>query len=133
MTSPSPNLFASTRRCLRSLAQGMRRMFWASVCLTGGERWKLVTNAQGRPRIIARMCTDFLELSGVVMSASHSVWIAANHQNLFEMMLIKELRSAWDLICNTIATRDMFCFPLSQDEANFNCVSILDSDVSFSI
>ncbi|KAM0023812.1 putative homeobox-leucine zipper protein GLAB [Helianthus debilis subsp. tardiflorus] len=77
---------------------------------------------------MARMCTDFQELSGVVMSATHSVWIAANHRYLFEMMLIKELRGVWDFLCHMIATRDMFCFPLSQDEANFNYVSILDSD-----
>ncbi|MFS8013572.1 putative homeobox-leucine zipper protein GLAB [Helianthus anomalus] len=94
------------------------------------ERWNLVANATGRPRIMARMCTDFQELSGVVMSATHSVWIAANHQHLFEMMLIKELRSVRDLLCHMIATRDMFFFPLSQDEANFNYVSILNSDVS---
>ncbi|MFS8013574.1 putative homeobox-leucine zipper protein GLAB [Helianthus anomalus] len=92
------------------------------------ERWNLVANAPGRPRIMARMCTDFQELSGVVMSATYSVWITANHQHLFEMMLIKELRSVWDLLCHMIATRDMFFFPLSQDEANFNYVSILNSD-----
>ncbi|MFS8013558.1 hypothetical protein Hanom_Chr14g01334351 [Helianthus anomalus] len=67
------------------------------------------------------------------MSASHSVCIAANHRHLFEIMLIKESRSVWDLLRNTIATRDMFYFPLSQHEANFNCVSILDSDVSLQV
>ncbi|KAJ0705506.1 putative homeobox-leucine zipper protein GLAB [Helianthus annuus] len=124
----APNLFESTTRCLRSLAQRMRRMFCATVCLTSWERWNLVANVPGRPRIMARMYNDFQGVSGVVMSATHSVWIAANHRHLFEMMLIKDLRSVWDVLCHTIATRDMYSFPLSQDEANFNCVSILDSN-----
>ncbi|KAJ0856178.1 putative homeobox-leucine zipper protein GLAB [Helianthus annuus] len=101
----APNLFESTTRCLRSLAQRMRRVFCATVCLTSWERWNLVANVPGRPRIMARMYNDFQGVSGVVMSATHSVWIAANHRHLFEMMLIKDLRSVWDVLCHTIATR----------------------------
>ncbi|XP_076936088.1 homeobox-leucine zipper protein ROC5-like [Bidens hawaiensis] len=132
-TSPTlhPDLYEEMKISLNRLARRMTGIFCAGVCLTGGQKWELVVGAPGRPRIMARKCiSGFGEPFGIVMSATYSVWIPANHQHLYGLLLTKDLRCLWDVIYHRIATENMIDFPLSEDESNPNCISILNSNTS---
>ncbi|XP_076897047.1 homeobox-leucine zipper protein ROC5-like [Bidens hawaiensis] len=132
-TSPTlhPDLYQHLKISLHSLARRMTSIFCAGVCLTGGQHWESVASASGRPRIMARKCiTGFGEPFGIVLSATYSVWIPANHQRLFDLLLTKDLRCLWDVIYHRIATENMIHFPLSEDESSPNCISILNSNTS---
>ncbi|KAI3800162.1 hypothetical protein L1987_35472 [Smallanthus sonchifolius] len=129
--SPTLNhhLSLDTKRSLKGLAQRMTSIFCAGVCLTGGQQWDLVVDAPGRPRIMARKCINGLgEPFGIIASATYSVWIAAQHRHLFDMLLTRDLRCVWDVMFHNIATGNMIHFPLGQDDTSPNCISILSSN-----
>ncbi|XP_076910148.1 homeobox-leucine zipper protein HDG1-like [Bidens hawaiensis] len=128
--SPTLNthLLKDAKRSLKCLAQRMTCMFCDGICLTDGQGWDLISEAPGRPRIMARKCVvGSSEPVGIITSATYSVWIPTDHQQLFGLLQRKDLRCMWDLICHSIATNDMINFPLSQDKTNSNCILILNS------
>ncbi|KAL8248007.1 hypothetical protein R6Q59_009223 [Mikania micrantha] len=132
-TSPTltGHLSINTKISLKGLAKRMTSIFCDAVCLTGDQQWDLVADAPGRPRIMARKCMSTKNkpfLKRIITSASYSVWIPANHGHLFDLLLTKELRCIWDVICHEIASKNMIHFPLGQDEISPNCISILSSN-----
>ncbi|KAK9060895.1 hypothetical protein SSX86_018077 [Deinandra increscens subsp. villosa] len=122
-------LLLDRKRSLKGLAQRMTSIFCAAVCSTGDQQWDMVADAPGKPRIMARKCESGLgEPSGIIISATYSVWMPAKHRQLFDLLLTKELRCVWDVICHKIAIRKMFHFPLGQNENSPNSISILNSN-----
>ncbi|KAI3793036.1 hypothetical protein L1987_35648 [Smallanthus sonchifolius] len=133
--SPTLNhhLSLDTKRSLKGLAQRMASIFCAGVCLSGGQQWDLVMDAPGRPRIMARKCVNGLgEPFGIIATATYSVWIAAQHRHLFDMLLTRDLRCVWDVMFHNIASGSMIHFPLGQDDTSPNCISILSSNETVS-
>ncbi|KAK1427355.1 hypothetical protein QVD17_16038 [Tagetes erecta] len=129
--SPTLNqhLFLGTKRNLKCLAQRMKSIFCAGVCLSGGGQWDLISHAPGKPRIMTRKCISGVgEPLRMIACATISVWIAAKHRHLFDLLLTKQLRCVWDVICHGIANETMVHFPLGQDEISRNCISILKSN-----
>ncbi|XP_076953061.1 homeobox-leucine zipper protein ROC5-like [Bidens hawaiensis] len=130
-TSPTLNthLLKDAKRSLKCLAQRMKSIFCVGICLTSGHGWDLISEAPGRPRIMARKCVvGSSESLRIITSATYSVWIPTNHQHLFGLLLRKDLRCMWDLICHRIATNDMINFPLGQDKTDSNSILILNSN-----
>ncbi|KAI3723126.1 hypothetical protein L2E82_34490 [Cichorium intybus] len=132
VSSPTANyqLDQATRTCLKGLARRMVNIFCAGVCLTGGQRWNLVSNA---PRIMTRRSMNGPgpgEPSGTILSATSSVWIPTTHRHLFDLLLNKDMRCMWDVLCHGNATQNVAHFPMSHDDSNPNSISLLSSDTS---
>ncbi|XP_076883188.1 homeobox-leucine zipper protein ANTHOCYANINLESS 2-like [Bidens hawaiensis] len=130
-TSPTLNthLLKDTKRSLKCLAQRMKSIFCAGICLTDCQGWDLISDAPGSPTIMARKCVvGSSEPLGLITSATHSVWIPTNHHHLFGLLLRKDLRCMWDMMCHRIATNAMIHFPLGQDKTDSNCILILNSN-----
>ncbi|KAI3518904.1 hypothetical protein L1887_07793 [Cichorium endivia] len=130
VSSPTANyqLDQVTRTCLKGLARRMINIFCAGVCLTGGQRWNLVSNA---PRIMTRRSMNGPgEPSGTILSATSSVWIPTTHRHLFDLLLNKDMRCIWDVLCHGNATQNVAHFPMSHDDSNPNSISLLSSDTS---
>ncbi|XP_076953065.1 homeobox-leucine zipper protein ANTHOCYANINLESS 2-like [Bidens hawaiensis] len=129
-TSPTLNthLLKDTKGSLKCLAQRMKSIFCAGICLTDGQGWELISEAPGTPRVMEHKCVVGSSEPLLITSATYSVWIPTNHQHLFGLLIRQDLRCMWDLICHKIATNDMIHFPLGQDKNDSNCILTFNSN-----
>lgn len=112
------------------LAQRMTRDFCAGVCATM-HVWQLVQagNVGEEARLIIRNSVDKPgEPSGIVLSATTSVWMPITHQRLFDFLRDEQLRSEWDELSHGGPMQEMVHVAKGQDRAN--CVSLLRATVS---
>lgn len=112
------------------LAQRMTRDFCAGVCGTM-HAWQLVQagNAGEEARLIIRNSMDKPgEPSGVVLSATTSVWMPVSHQSLFDFLRDEQLRSEWDELSHGGPMQEMVHVAKGQDRASR--VSLLRATVS---
>ncbi|KAL7613233.1 hypothetical protein Lser_V15G09333 [Lactuca serriola] len=121
-TTANNQLDQHIRSCLKGLARRMTSNFCAGVCLTGGQWWNLVSDAPARIMTRKSMSSP----PGTILSATISIWIPITHRRLFDLLLNKELRCMWDVLCN--ATGNVAHFPMSHDTNNPNSISLLSSD-----
>lgn len=113
------------KRSMAKLAHRMTRNFSAGVCATM-YMWRLVQLGNVNPdtRLIIRNSSDNPgEPSGLVLSATTSVWIPVTHQNLFNFLRDEQLRSEWDELSNGGPMQEMVHIAKGQDHAS--CVSLL--------
>jgi len=68
------------------------------------------------------------EPSGVVLSASTSVWIPVPRQHLFDFLRDEKLRGKWDILANGGSLEVVACLIKSHDGTN--CVSVFCPPVS---
>lgn len=102
------------------LAQRMTRDFCAGVCGTM-HAWQLVQagNAGEEARLIIRNSMDKPgEPSGVVLSATTSVWMPVSHQSLFDFLRDEQLRSEWDELSHGGPMQEMVHVAKGQDRAS---------------
>ncbi|CAI9274022.1 unnamed protein product [Lactuca saligna] len=122
-TTANYQLDQHTRSCLKDLARRMTSSFCAGVCLTGGQQWNLVSDAPARIMTRKSMSSP---PAGTILSATISIWIPITHRRLFDLLLNKELRCMWDVLCN--ATGNVAHFTMTHDTNNPNSISLLSSD-----
>ncbi|PSR93421.1 Homeobox-leucine zipper protein like [Actinidia chinensis var. chinensis] len=107
------------------LAHRMTRSYCAGVCATMN-MWQLVQigNVGEEVRLMIRKSVDKPgEPSGLVLSASTSVWMPVSHQRLFDFLRDEQLRSEWDELSHGGPMQEMLNIAPGQDRGN--CVSLL--------
>ena len=112
------------------LANRMTRSYCAGVCATM-HMWQLVQvgNMGEEARLMIRNSVDKSgEPSGLVLSATTSVWMPVSHQRLFDFLRDEQLRSEWDELSHGGPMQEMVNIALGQDRGN--CVSLLRATVS---
>lgn len=128
-TNPSDDnsgLSLTGKRNTVKLAHRMTRNFCSGVCATM-YTWQLVQLGNMSPdtRLIIRNSSGNSpgEPSGLVLSATSSVWLPVAHQNLFNFLRDEQLRSEWDELSNGAPMQEMVRVSKGQDHAS--CVSLL--------
>ncbi|GFZ15287.1 homeodomain GLABROUS 7 [Actinidia rufa] len=115
------------------LAHRMTRSYCAGVCATMN-MWQLVQigNVGEEVRLMIRKSVDKPgEPSGLVLSASTSVWMPVSHQRLFDFLRDEQLRSEWDELSHGGPMQEM-----AANNTNQNAMLILQetqSDASGSL
>ena len=105
---------------MAKLAQRMTRNFCAGVCATK-HKWEVVQvgNMGEDARLMIRKGVNGPgEPSGIILSATLSVWIPVQQQQLFELLQNEELRSRWDLLSHGGQMQQMIRIPKGQDSGN---------------
>ncbi|KAL1813824.1 hypothetical protein DCAR_0626200 [Daucus carota subsp. sativus] len=108
------------KRSMAKLAQRMTRNFCAGVCATK-HKWEVVQvgNMGEDARLMIRKGVNGPgEPSGIILSATLSVWIPVQQQQLFELLQNEELRSRWDLLSHGGQMQQMIRIPKGQDSGN---------------
>ncbi|XP_052183077.1 homeobox-leucine zipper protein ANTHOCYANINLESS 2-like [Diospyros lotus] len=113
------------RRSVVKLAQRMTRSFCSGVCATV-HLWQLVEggNVGEDTRILIRTSTDNPgKPSGLVLSATTSVWMPLPHQHVFNYLRDEQMRGNWDELSNgRLAQQTVF---IAEGQDHGNCVSLL--------
>ncbi|KAK1392734.1 Homeobox-leucine zipper protein ANTHOCYANINLESS 2 [Heracleum sosnowskyi] len=105
---------------MAKLAQRMTRNFCAGVCATT-HNWEVVQvgNVGKGARLMTRKSVHSLgEPSGIVLSATLSIWMPVQQQQLFDLLQNEELRSRWDLLSHGGQMHQMVCIAKGQDCGN---------------
>ncbi|XP_057481341.1 homeobox-leucine zipper protein ANTHOCYANINLESS 2-like isoform X2 [Actinidia eriantha] len=113
------------RTSMVRLANRMTRSYCAGVCATV-HMWQLVQvgNMGEEARLLIRNSVDKPgEPSGLVLSATTSVWMPVSHQRLFDFLRDEQLRSEWDELSHGGPMQEMVRIAPGQDRGN--CVSLL--------
>uniref|UniRef100_A0A803M0G9 Uncharacterized protein n=1 Tax=Chenopodium quinoa TaxID=63459 RepID=A0A803M0G9_CHEQI len=131
---PNDTTGVITQEGRRSILKLMRRIsnnFSSGLCASSACRWeKLQVGGLGADVcVMSRVSVDEPgEPSGVVLSASTSVWIPVPRQHIFEFLRDEKLRGKWDILANggpmEVVAR------LSKSHDVNNCVSLLCPPVS---
>lgn len=113
----------TAKRSIAKLAHRMTGKFCSGVCGTV-HAWQQVENMSPETRLIIRNSSDNpSEPSGLVLSATSSVWIPVPHESLFHFLRDEKLRSEWDELSHGGPMQEMIHIPKGQDRAS--CVSLL--------
>lgn len=118
------------RRSIAKLAQRMTRNFCAGVCGTV-HKWEVVqveNMGEGARLMIRKGVHNPGEPSGVVLSATMSVWMPVQQQKLFDLLQNEQLRSLWDVLSHGGAMQQMVRIAKGQDRGN--SISLLRASVS---
>ncbi|XP_048496956.1 homeobox-leucine zipper protein ROC5 isoform X2 [Beta vulgaris subsp. vulgaris] len=126
---PEDTTGAVTQEGRRSILKLMRRIsnnFCSGLCASSACRWeKLQVGGLGADVcVMSRVSIDEPgEPSGVVLSASTSVWLPVTRQHLFDFLKDEKLRGKWDILANggpmEVIAR------LSKSHDGNNCVALL--------
>lgn len=115
----------------------MRRLsnnFCAGLCGASACRWEKL-QAGGLAADLCVMSRVGLnepgEPSGVVLSASTSIWVPVPRQDLFDFLRDEKLRAEWDILADGGPLEVISRLFKSHDENN--CVSILCPQVSTAV
>ncbi|KZV26725.1 homeobox-leucine zipper protein ANTHOCYANINLESS 2-like [Dorcoceras hygrometricum] len=114
------------RRSMLKLAQRMTTNFCAGVCASTVHKWnKLRTDSVGEDvRVMTRRSIDDPgEPSGIVLSASTSVWLPVSPHRVFDFLRNVSLRCEWDILSHGGPMQEMAHIAKGQDQGN--CVSLL--------
>lgn len=118
------------RRSIAKLAQRMTRNFCAGVCGTV-HRWEVVrveNMGEGARLMIRKGVHNPGEPSGVVLSATMSVWMPVQQQKLFDLLQNEQLRSQWDVLSHGGPMQQMVRIAKGQDRGN--SISLLRASAS---
>ncbi|XP_074294206.1 homeobox-leucine zipper protein HDG1-like [Silene latifolia] len=119
---------ATTPEGKRSIVKLMKRIsnnFCSGLCASSSRRWEKlqIGGLSADVSIMSRICVNEPgEPSGVVLSASTSVWLPVPRQHLFDFLRDEKVRGKWDILANGGPMKVIACFPKSQNKAN--CVSL---------
>lgn len=114
------------------LAQRMMAIFCAGVCSSTVYEWNKLDagNIDDDVQVMTRKSVDDPgEPSGVVLSASTSVWLPVLPHRLFDFLRDERLRSQWDILSNGGPMHEMAHIAKGHDRGN--CVSLLRSSVRY--
>ncbi|XP_075502464.1 homeobox-leucine zipper protein HDG1-like isoform X1 [Primulina tabacum] len=130
MSSPVPTennlaLTLSGKKSLAKLAQRMIRNFCTGVCSTV-HKWEMVQseiNTDDTKLAMRKSYGDLGEPSGVILSATTTVWMPVSPIRLFDFLQDEKARVHWDVLSQDGPTQQILYIPKSQDPGN--CISIL--------
>ncbi|XP_049410501.1 homeobox-leucine zipper protein ANTHOCYANINLESS 2-like [Solanum stenotomum] len=103
-----PIVDLSGERGIRMLAQRMTHNFCAGVCATA-HYWEIIqlANEENSKLMMRKNINDLGESTGVVLSATKTIWVPVKHQHLFKFLTNKKIRSLWDVLSNTCPMKRM--------------------------
>ncbi|XP_073016577.1 homeobox-leucine zipper protein HDG1-like isoform X2 [Primulina eburnea] len=113
------------KKSLAKLAQRMTRNFCTGVCSTV-HKWEIVQsdiNADDTKLAIRKSYGDLGEPSGVILSATTTVWMPVSPIRLFEFLQDEKARVHWDVLSQDGPTQQILYIPKSQEPGN--SISIL--------
>ncbi|XP_076915064.1 homeobox-leucine zipper protein ANTHOCYANINLESS 2-like [Bidens hawaiensis] len=125
-----PSLQAGGKRSLANLAQRVTASFCAGVCGTGNHEWNVINAPEAAKLLIRKSLNNPGDPSGSVVSASMSVWLPMQHQQLLALLLNVELRSQWDVLFPGGSMHNMTLFSKSQDPNSLNNISLLRANAT---
>jgi len=98
----------SGERGIRMLAQRMTHNFCAGVCATA-HYWEIIqlANEENSKLMMRTNFSDLGESTGVVLSATKTIWLPLKHQRLFKFLTNEQIRSQWDVLYNTCPMKRM--------------------------
>ncbi|KAL9237285.1 hypothetical protein vseg_011854 [Gypsophila vaccaria] len=111
-----------------SIVKLMKRIsnnFCSGLCASSSRRWEKlqIGGLAADVCIMSRVSiSEPGEPSGVVLSASTSVWMPVPREHLFNFLRDEKLRGKWDILANGGPMEVIASFPKSQDRTN--CVSL---------
>ncbi|KAL8120486.1 hypothetical protein AgCh_017601 [Apium graveolens] len=138
MSSAGPSedhsvITSNGKRSMAKLVQRMTPNFCAGVCATM-HKWEVVqvgNMGEDARLMIRRGAHRPGEPSGIILSATMSVWIPIQPQQLFDLLQNDELRSRWDLLSHGGQLQQMVCIAKGQDSGNrisISCANVKLSD-----
>ncbi|KAH0660943.1 hypothetical protein KY289_029691 [Solanum tuberosum] len=103
-----PIVDLSGERVIRMLAQRMTHKFCAGVCATA-HYWEIIqlANEENYKLMMRTNITDLGESTGVVLSATKTIWLPVKHQRLIKFLTNEQIRSQWDVLSNTCPMKRM--------------------------
>ncbi|KAJ8421932.1 hypothetical protein Cgig2_003761 [Carnegiea gigantea] len=113
------------RRSILKLTRRISSNFCSGLCRSSSRRWeRLQVGALAADVcVMSRVSINEPgEPSGVVLSASTSVWIPVPRQHLFDFLRDEKLRGKWDILANGGSLEVVACLSKSHDRTN--CVSV---------
>ncbi|KAG9148763.1 hypothetical protein Leryth_013443 [Lithospermum erythrorhizon] len=118
---PSDAITPAGRRSMLKLARRMTDNFCASVSASKVYKWNKLNagNVDENVRVMTReSVNDPGEPSGIVLSASTSVWLPISPRRLFNFLRDERLRSEWDILSNGGPMQEMAKIAKGQDHGN---------------
>ncbi|KAL6509479.1 hypothetical protein OROGR_022789 [Orobanche gracilis] len=129
----SDALHLSGRRSTVKLAQRMTRSFCTGVCGTV-HRWEVVQNSDNTKLMMRKSIGNSGEASGVILSATTTVWMPVPPEHLLDFLQNEKMRSHWDVLSQDGPMQQILRIPKGQDHlGNDICLlrtSIPASDVN---
>uniref|UniRef100_A0A7N0U5N4 Uncharacterized protein n=1 Tax=Kalanchoe fedtschenkoi TaxID=63787 RepID=A0A7N0U5N4_KALFE len=123
---------ASGRKSMFKLARRMSDNFCSGVCASLMSKWeRLYPGNVGEEsvQLMSRKTVDSPgEPSGIVLSATASVWMPVARQRLFDFLRDKRYRSDWDILSNGGPIQEVVRISKGPDPGN--CVSLLRCDTA---
>lgn len=108
----------SGRRSIAKLAQRMTQSFCSGVCATM-HKWETVQAGSAKDaKLMIRKSAGNGEPSGVVLSASITVWMPVSQQRLFDFLRNEQTRSRWDVLSQDGPVQQMLHIAKGQDLGN---------------
>ncbi|TXG69225.1 hypothetical protein EZV62_004160 [Acer yangbiense] len=119
------------RKSFLALAQRMMYNFFSAVCVSSLRKWDKLS-VEGVPedvRVLTRRSRNEPgEPTGIVLSASTSIWLPTTKQRLFDFISDERMRTRWDVLTTDGQWEGVAHIFKSQYAGN--CVSILRHKVS---
>ncbi|KAL6554642.1 hypothetical protein OROHE_007381 [Orobanche hederae] len=129
----SAALHLSGRKSIVKLAQRMTRSFCTGVCGTV-HRWEVVQNSDNTKLMMRKSIGNSGEASGVILSATTTVWMPVPPEHLLDFLQNEKMRSHWDVLSQDGPMQQILRIPKGQDHLGNNiCLlrtSIPSSDVN---
>ncbi|KAK2651507.1 hypothetical protein Ddye_011363 [Dipteronia dyeriana] len=119
------------RKSVLALAQRMMYKFFSAVCVSSLCKWDKL-HVEGVPedvRVLTRRSrNDPGEPTGIVLSASTSIWLPTTKQSLFDFISDERMRTHWDVLTTDGQWEEVG--HIFKGQYAGNCVSILRDKVS---
>ncbi|CAM8976421.1 unnamed protein product [Rhodiola kirilowii] len=114
------------------LAQRMTDNFCSGVCASLISKWERLYPGNAEEESVQLMSRKTMdspgEPSGIVLSATASVWMPVGRQQLFDFLRDKRFRSDWDILSNGGDIQEVASISKGQDPGN--CVTLLHCDTA---
>ncbi|KZV41040.1 homeobox-leucine zipper protein ANTHOCYANINLESS 2 [Dorcoceras hygrometricum] len=119
-TVPTETLTLTGKKSLAKLAQRMTRNFCTGVCSTV-HKWEMLQNeiSSNDTKLAMRQSFgDLGEPSGVILSATTTVWMPVSPIRLFDFLQDEKARVHWDVLSQDGPIQQILYLPKSQDPGN---------------
>ncbi|BAT94022.1 hypothetical protein VIGAN_08058900 [Vigna angularis var. angularis] len=112
------------RRSMMRLAERMMLSFCTAVGASTANAWTLITDASEDVRVMTRKSVDDPgRPSGIVLSASTSLWLPIPSRTVFDFLRSENSRNQWDILSNGGQVEELAHIANGHDTGN--CVSLL--------
>ncbi|KAL6514289.1 hypothetical protein OROMI_034352 [Orobanche minor] len=121
-------LHPSGKKSIVKLAQRMTRSFCTGVCATV-HKWEVVQNSENTKLMMRKSIGISGEPSGVIMSATTTVWMPVSSGNLVEFLQNEKTRSHWDVLSQDGPMQQILRISKGQDHRLANNICLLRTSI----